>query len=129
MAAPLPKTAWQETVTRKLFHRPVWMSQAECLGHPNPNIFFPEYRGAQTYYNQARKVCAVCPVWKECLRYALDTPELEGMWGGLSIVERRKVRHSDGVRKCNKCGFIRVFTQKAQIICDHCNSTKRKKRG
>lgn len=129
MAAPLPKDAWQETDTRKPFVREPWMAEAHCSGHPRPQIFFPDREHAHAYFSEARIVCAGCPVSKDCLRYALDNNEQDGMWGGLSISERRRVRRSDGVRKCTKCGFIRVFSQKAQMTCDPCNYPKHKRLG
>lgn len=40
---------------------------------------------------EAKKLCAVCPVQPQCLAYALAHDEREGIWGGLTIDERREV--------------------------------------
>jgi WhiB family redox-sensing transcriptional regulator len=37
-------------------------------------------------------VCARCLVRAECLDYALADRELVGVWGGLSVRERARVR-------------------------------------
>ena len=40
----------------------------------------------------AKDICDVCPVKKECLQFALDTDEGEGIWGGTSERQRRRMR-------------------------------------
>lgn len=67
-----------------------WSDRAECAG-VDPDLFFPE-RGASLA--AARQVCAVCPVRRECLQYALDAGEMHGIWGGLSEKERRRIRRT-----------------------------------
>ena len=42
---------------------------------------------AYDYINSLRSICASCPIWKECLTYAMEN-ENYGMWGGLTSVER-----------------------------------------
>ena len=51
--------------------------------------FFPEY-GEST--QAAKTVCAVCPVREACLGYALATNQTIGVWGGLTVVERRALK-------------------------------------
>ena len=58
--------------------RPAWMADAACRGQ-DPEVFFLE-RGSRT--DLARAICATCPVHAACLRYALDDPDLVGVWGG-----------------------------------------------
>jgi WhiB family redox-sensing transcriptional regulator len=41
---------------------------------------------------QAKAVCRRCPVRERCLRWALDTTECMGVWGGTSETERRALR-------------------------------------
>lgn len=65
----------------------------------DPDLWFPDEtedaKGlAATRYTQARKLCAVCPVKELCLEYALAQPEYDGMWGGLSPVERKRLRQA-----------------------------------
>jgi len=55
---------------------------------PDPEIFHPsdEDDGAE-----AKAICAECPVREACLEYALTTREKEGVWGGMTARERRRV--------------------------------------
>jgi WhiB family redox-sensing transcriptional regulator len=60
----------------------------------DPELFF-DTQGSQGY-DEARVVCAGCRVQFECLEFALasDPPEKFGIWGGLSEMQRRKVRRA-----------------------------------
>lgn len=40
----------------------------------------------------ATKLCRKCPVSTACLTYALDNPELEGVWGGTTTTQRATLR-------------------------------------
>ena len=51
--------------------------------------FFPA-RGEST--RDAKAVCAVCPVRRDCLEFALRLKVAHGVWGGLSERERRNLR-------------------------------------
>jgi WhiB family transcriptional regulator, redox-sensing transcriptional regulator len=65
-----------------------WRASAACLGHGDPDLFFPDpgYAGG---LDEARAVCAGCPVRYTCLEYALDNAIHDGVWGGMSAWERR----------------------------------------
>ena len=41
---------------------------------------------------RARAVCAGCPVAGECLTWAVETNQTDGIWGGHTPAERRAVR-------------------------------------
>jgi hypothetical protein len=41
--------------------------------------------------NAAKKLCSLCPVRLQCLEYAVSAREYEGVWGGLSGIERKKL--------------------------------------
>ncbi|HEY6635541.1 MAG TPA: WhiB family transcriptional regulator, partial [Acidimicrobiia bacterium] len=41
---------------------------------------------------KAKAVCATCPVAFECLSWAIETNQTEGIWGGHTGKERRKLR-------------------------------------
>ncbi len=66
-----------------------WMDDAACADHPEPDLWFPE-RGGTT--KAAKAICATCPVRAECLQYALDDPDVEGVWGGTSTKDRKQIR-------------------------------------
>jgi WhiB family redox-sensing transcriptional regulator len=65
-----------------------WQEKALCT-QTNPDSFFPE-KGESA--QEAKRVCRSCEVRSECLKYALDKDEPYGIWGGLSELERRRVR-------------------------------------
>ena len=66
----------------------IWQAEALCA-QTDPEAFFPE-KGGST--RDAKRVCGVCPVREECLKYAMDNDERFGIWGGLSERERRRLR-------------------------------------
>jgi WhiB family redox-sensing transcriptional regulator len=64
-----------------------WMQHAKCHG-ADPERFFPT---ESTGVDDARRVCAECPVQVECLEYALDNRIDLGIWGGVSQRERKRI--------------------------------------
>ena len=40
---------------------------------------------------QVRAICAECPARLPCLQWAIDHEEQHGIWGGLSLAERRRL--------------------------------------
>lgn len=77
-----------------------WKKEAECRVILDDNgkrlspveaahIFYPpEYTGRPQYDSRAKALCAVCPVVKQCLDYAISNNEV-GVWGGMEDKERR----------------------------------------
>jgi len=65
-----------------------WADRALCA-ETDPELFYPE-KGGST--KEAKRVCRSCEVRAECLAWALENSELEGIWGGLSPMERRGIR-------------------------------------
>lgn len=65
-----------------------WQEFALCRGH-NPDLFYPE--DARNITDQARELCANCPVQPACLQHAIINKEL-GMWGGMTESERGLAR-------------------------------------
>jgi WhiB family redox-sensing transcriptional regulator len=70
-----------------------WRDRAVCRSE-DPDLFFPIGTSgpALMQTEQAKAVCRRCPVREECLRWALDTGECMGVWGGTSEMERRALR-------------------------------------
>lgn len=67
-----------------------WREAAACSGSDTA-LFFPigdEEESAEA----AKAVCAACPVAEACLQYALSTNQTEGVWGGMTGAERRRLR-------------------------------------
>lgn len=67
-----------------------WHTHARCRG-TDADKFYPEKGGAGSS-EAAKRLCRVCPVRGECLRYAMDAGELYGVWGGFNQAERRVMR-------------------------------------
>lgn len=65
-----------------------WMSFAACRD-ADPDLFFPEQGKSD---RSAKAICAICPVRRVCLEYALDNNEAWGIWGGTNGRERRRMR-------------------------------------
>ena len=68
------------------------MDDAACV-ETHPDIFFPE-KGQVAYVRAAREICGGCPVRELCLGYALVNDVRFGVWGGLTPVERWRLRRS-----------------------------------
>jgi WhiB family transcriptional regulator, redox-sensing transcriptional regulator len=64
-----------------------WRQRSACRGL-DPEIFFP---ATDEEADEAKAICAVCPVRQMCLEHALAAREREGVWGGLTERERRRV--------------------------------------
>ena len=67
-----------------------WFDDGLCA-QTDPEVFFPE-KGGST--RDAKQVCMACPIQPECREYALKNEELFGVWGGLSPIERRRIRNA-----------------------------------
>ncbi len=61
-----------------------WREDAACKD-TDVETFFPE-KGSSTW--SAKRLCAICPVTAECLRFSLDNHEQHGVWGGVAARER-----------------------------------------
>lgn len=71
-----------------------WQSVAACRGSDTATFYHPENeRGPSRVRRElrAKQFCAACPVVEECLRWALETREPYGVWGGMSVEEREHV--------------------------------------
>lgn len=64
-----------------------WHVDALCA-QTAPDAFYPE-KGESTA--AAKRVCSACPVRTQCLTWALEHDEREGVWGGLSPRERHRL--------------------------------------
>lgn len=67
-----------------------WQKDALCAQ--------PENKDKQEYFfsndpaekNEAKNLCFACPVRQDCVKYALETKTIEGIWGGKSDSELRR---------------------------------------
>ncbi|MGN9762612.1 WhiB family transcriptional regulator [Streptomyces sp. SD31] len=70
-----------------------WRDHAACR-HEDPDLFYPIGTSGPMLLQteQAKAVCRRCSVREQCLRWALDTEQFIGIWGGTSENERRALR-------------------------------------
>ena len=70
-----------------------WRELALCKD-TSPELFFPigNTGSALDAISLAKNVCSRCPSQIECLEYALDSNQDNGVWGGRSEEERRLIR-------------------------------------
>lgn len=89
LVGPIPPgpagTSWSELVA--LLRQP-WRKAAACRGKPI-DLFVPKSIRSPT--DEARAICAGCPVTAECRAEAERTGD-EGIWGGVDERERRAER-------------------------------------
>jgi len=64
-----------------------WRQSAACRGVA-PEIFYP---ASDEEADAAKSVCAECDVREACLEFALLSREREGVWGGATERERRRL--------------------------------------
>lgn len=64
-----------------------FFADAACEG-ADTSVFFPV---SDTFAGEAKAICATCPVADACLEYAIATRQSDGVWGGLTAVERHRL--------------------------------------
>ena len=70
-----------------------WRHEAVCRDE-DPELFFPVGNSgpALTQIAKAKLVCNRCPVSSACLKWALESGQDAGVWGGMSEEERRALK-------------------------------------
>ncbi|MEU6996890.1 WhiB family transcriptional regulator [Nonomuraea sp. NPDC046570] len=74
-----------------------WLRRGACR-KSDPDLFFPP-APSPAQEAQAKAVCAGCQVLTECRAFAVRNGESEGIWGGLTPLERRRLRFPEGWRR------------------------------
>ncbi|MFF7475281.1 WhiB family transcriptional regulator [Streptomyces sp. NPDC008092] len=67
-----------------------WRDRAECRNE-DPDLFFPIGTTGPSLHQtrRAKAVCERCPVQEPCLRWAMESGQAIGVWGGTTEAERR----------------------------------------
>jgi WhiB family redox-sensing transcriptional regulator len=68
-----------------------WREMAACAEVGDEVSFFPDPEDL-VGIARAKAICATCPVSAECLTWAIETNQSEGVWGGHTSKERRTIR-------------------------------------
>ena len=66
---------------------PRWRDLGACRGL-DPGVFYPE---TDEEAEVAKSVCGECDVRVACLEYALQHREKQGVWGGATERDRRRI--------------------------------------
>jgi len=74
---------------RKETMNPTWRKRSACTGIDS-DVFYPSSED-DADAEEAKAICAVCPVQTMCLEHALSLREREGIWGGTTERERRRI--------------------------------------
>jgi WhiB family redox-sensing transcriptional regulator len=74
-----------------------WFDDAACRD-ADTDVFFPT---SDAHAAEAKAICAICPVREECLEFALEVRPPDGVWGGLTPIERHRTirRRQKAARK------------------------------
>ena len=64
-----------------------WRQRAACRG-VEPDVFYPV---SDEEAEEAKAICDECPVRQPCLEYAISNREKDGVWGGATERERRRI--------------------------------------
>ncbi|RCW46115.1 transcription factor WhiB [Halopolyspora algeriensis] len=76
-----------------------WRHRAACRDE-DPELFFPisDMGPGARQAEQAKAVCARCPVRSECLNYALNNGLNHGIFGGMTERERHQFNRTSHSR-------------------------------
>jgi len=82
------------TVPRTEVDSSGWQVHARCRDY-DPRTFFEAEEGSDSLNEPsgaAKRICDGCVVRDDCLNYALDADEQFGVWGGLTVRERKQFK-------------------------------------
>lgn len=107
---------------RSLIDIPEWMDDANC--HGLTHVMYPVTDAGTTAGKRdlarAKAVCRRCDVQAECLAYAINEHENDGVWGGLAPRERTKVKPPTAHHLCGTSSGYRRHRRDVERACDPC---------
>ena len=78
-----------ERYFRLSFEENEWRKQAACLGMQT-DFFFLDVGNGWVEMDAIKTVCDACPVQHQCAEYAIKNSIQDGMWGGMTLTQRRR---------------------------------------
>jgi WhiB family transcriptional regulator, redox-sensing transcriptional regulator len=69
-----------------------WRAAGACRS-ADPDLFFPIGNGVVAV-RKALQICAGCGVRQQCLDFAMQNGEMNGVWGGTTAEERLRARRA-----------------------------------
>jgi len=70
-----------------------WVDQALCRQFNDPEVWFPNEASNTEAAQEAKDICAMCPVKEACLEWALANNEW-GIWGGMGWSQRARLKRT-----------------------------------
>lgn len=67
-----------------------WQRDGECAEPNNKGLMEAFFDGPQETRNEAKNLCFVCPVRRDCLQWAMEHKQIWGIWGGNDETEIRR---------------------------------------
>jgi len=97
-----------------------WTNEAHCLGLGDLFFAAPSEKNDldQLRTEEAKGICAKCPVQKTCLDEALSNGDTHGIWGGMTYEERQVEAQSRGKVVSRLCGRGHRVPESGQ--CEAC---------
>lgn len=94
-------TSLRATPVGALAHLWHWQLRAACRGQPELFFHPPGERDPRWTQREAaaKRVCAACPVRRECAAFALASEEPYGTWGGVTAREREQAIRGAAARR------------------------------
>ncbi len=85
-----------------------WRDRAACLDE-EPELFFPvgNTGPAALQIEEAKLVCRRCEVMDTCLKWAVETGQEYGVWGGMSEDERQALKRRNA-RAARGAGAVAI---------------------
>jgi hypothetical protein len=111
---------WQDLDVPASYRTISWLGA--CGGSADPELFFDTTSPERQ--QQAKRICAPCPVRETCLLVALaTTPNPDGIWGGVGKETRSRLRtrlrHLLGVRGGARPPVWRAWWSKGDGLYNH----------
>ena len=69
---------------------PTWHEDAECVRPEKQKYVENFFANKPAQQNQAKKLCNMCPVKRECAQWALNNKQIWGVWGGMGPEQTRR---------------------------------------
>lgn len=73
-----------------MIESPGWHEDAECAKPINQDKVDKFFANKPSQQYEAKKLCGMCPVKRECAKWALDNKQIWGIWGGLGPEQIRR---------------------------------------
>lgn len=67
-----------------------WQEDSECGKIENREFMEDFFANKSSKQHRALKLCGVCPVREQCLKWALESKQVWGIWGGLTYKQIRR---------------------------------------